>query len=92
MKPQPSRTPHNLSRQETYTCQEVLDNMAMDVDKANMDFSNAYIDTEVDHINVGIQPQGLGKEAEVKVVYRRILKNNRVVFISWNQTLCPQRR
>jgi L-2-hydroxyglutarate oxidase LhgO len=44
---------------------------AMDVDEVNMDFPNAYVDTEVDHINVGIQPQGLAdQEAEVKVVYR----------------------
>jgi hypothetical protein len=35
-----------------------------------MDFPNAYVDTEVDHIDVGIQPQGLAEEAEVKVVYR----------------------
>jgi hypothetical protein len=50
--------------------QEVLDDTAMDVDEVNMDFSNAYVDTKVDHINVGIQPQGLAEEAEVKVVYR----------------------
>ena len=31
---------------------------AMDVDEVNMDFPNAYVDTEVDHINVGIQPRG----------------------------------
>ena len=43
---------------------------AMDVDEVNMDFPNAYVDTEVDHINVGIQPQGLAEEAQVKVVYR----------------------
>jgi hypothetical protein len=35
-----------------------------------MDFSNAYVDTEVDHIDVGIQPQGLAEEAEVAVVSR----------------------
>ena len=63
MKSQPSPTPHNLnlSRQETYTGQEVLDDKAMDVDEVNtitMDFSNAYVDTKVDHINVGIQPRG----------------------------------
>jgi len=50
--------------------QEVLDHTTMVVDEVNMDFSNAYVDTEVDHINVGIQPQGLAAEAEVKVVSR----------------------
>jgi len=44
----------------------------MDVDEVNMDFLNAYVDTEADHtsINMGIQPQGLAEEAEVKVVSR----------------------
>jgi hypothetical protein len=41
-----------------------------------MDFSNAYVDTEVDHINVWIQPQGLAEEAEVKVVYRAHTSDN----------------
>jgi hypothetical protein len=42
----------------------------MDVDEVNMDFSNAYVDTKVDHINVGIQPQGLAEEKELKAGYR----------------------
>ena len=49
--------------------EEILDNATMDVNDGNMDFSNAYIDTEADHIHAGVQP-GLAEvpdtEAEVE--------------------------
>src|SRR5271168_265641 len=45
--------------------EEILDDTTTDVEEGNMDFSNAYVDTEVDHINVGIEP-GLAEEAEVE--------------------------
>jgi hypothetical protein len=56
--------------------------MAMDVDEANMDFSNAYVDTlaEVDHINVGIRPQGLAEETEVKVVIYRATRRTMTIL------------
>ena len=44
--------------------EELLDDTTMDVDEGNMDFWNAYVDTEADHITVGIQP-GLVEEVEV---------------------------
>jgi hypothetical protein len=47
--------------------EEILDDATMDVvDEGNMEFSDAYGDTEADHITVGIQPQGLTEEAEVE--------------------------
>jgi hypothetical protein len=49
--------------------EEMLDDMTMDVDEGNMDFSNAYVDTEVDHIHAEVRP-GLAEvpdaEAEVE--------------------------
>jgi len=45
--------------------EEILDDTTMDVDEGNMEFSDAYGDTEADHITVGIQP-GLTEEAGVE--------------------------
>ena len=44
--------------------EELLDDTTMDVDEGNIDFWNAYVDTEADHMDVGIQP-GLVEEADV---------------------------
>ena len=35
--------------------EETLDDATMDVDEGNMDFSNAYVNTEVDHIHRDVQ-------------------------------------
>jgi hypothetical protein len=53
-----------------------------------MEFSNAYVDTEVDHINVGIQPQGLAEEAEVKVISLAIRRKMTILcWIYWIHVL-----
>jgi hypothetical protein len=45
--------------------EETLDDATMDVDEGNMDFSNAYINTEVDHIHPDVQ-DGLVKVSDVE--------------------------
>ena len=64
-----NRTVNRRGDSDGWFDEETLDDPTMDVDEGNMDFSNAYVNTEVDHLHTEVQDGLVGcsdVEAEVE--------------------------